>query len=580
MRSGTAHRARVAVIGFVGLLLLAALLRLIFPTADPPWHAPVGITWHDEGPWVHNARNKVLFGAWILDAWNPIFLAPVFTLLEYVSFSAFGVGTWQARLVSQGLGWVSVLALATGVRAVAGPRAALYAAALLGTNYTFVMWNRVALLETAMTAFIVIGWACYANARRYPALGAAAALATLLAFFSKAAAAFFVAALGVEALLAIGGRWWSRLPEPDRSEWRRAGIWSAGGLAVFGLAALALFVVPWWEEFRFYNWQMSVVRKPSYTVRAFVDRLSWIPVVHDFFTRQWVVTVVAVSTIVAFAGRWRRLDGAERLLALWVLVGLAELVVHDTGNERRFVFLIPAMVALAAITLGRGSLAATAAGDRWRSRLLLAPLVFYGLYIVVGGIGRLPFLYEIGPAVRLSAAIAAGLGVAAIWYWPRIVAWVSKTTIPPAAAVTVVALVVAGDLVQFGQWERNRTYENVNASRLVGEWLPPGTLVHGKLANGLALENRIRPVFIGRGFGNYEDRTERPDVRYVLTFVRPWLGYEGPVIRDVLEASPGWRVLHEFDVSETPGGRDRAVLIEKAPQPEPQPGEEATLTLQ
>ena len=56
--------------------------------------------------------------------------------------------------------------------------------------------------------------------------------------------------------------------------------------------------------------------------------------------------------------------------------------------------------------------------------------------------------------------------------------------------------------------------------------LPPGTLVHGKLANGLALENRIRPIFVGRGFGNYDDRKTRDDVRYILTYVAPSLGYE------------------------------------------------------
>ena len=47
--------------------------------------------------------------------------------------------------------------------------------------------------------------------------------------------------------------------------------------------------------------------------------------------------------------------------------------------------------------------------------------------------------------------------------------------------------------------------------------LAPGTLVQGKLANRMALENEIRPVFIGNGFGNYADRFDRDDVRYILT---------------------------------------------------------------
>ena len=93
--------------------------------------------------------------------------------------------------------------------------------------------------------------------------------------------------------------------------------------------------------------------------------------------------------------------------------------------------------------------------------------------------------------------------------------------------------------------------------------LPPGTLVHGKLANGLSLENSIRPVFVGRGFGNYEDRKQRDDVRYILTYVAPALGYEGPVILDVLLAYPKRAVIMTFDVAETTAGGDRAALFDK-----------------
>ena len=69
--------------GLLAILALTVLLSGLFPTADPPWHAQVGITWHDEGVWAHNARNKVLFGQWQLDQWNPMYVSPVFTGLEY-----------------------------------------------------------------------------------------------------------------------------------------------------------------------------------------------------------------------------------------------------------------------------------------------------------------------------------------------------------------------------------------------------------------------------------------------------------------------------------------------------------------
>jgi len=72
-------------------------------------------------------------------------------------------------------------------------------------------------------------------------------------------------------------------------------------------------------------------------------------------------------------------------------------------------------------------------------------------------------------------------------------------------------------------------------------------------------------VFVGRGFGNYDDRLEREDIRYILTYTRPYLGYEGRVIQDVLRASR-WRIVRTFRVAETTTGGDEAALIEKLPR--------------
>ena len=45
------------------------------------------------------------------------------------------------------------------------------------------------------------------------------------------------------------------------------------------------------RDYRFYNWQMSVTRKPSYDLRSLVDRVTWFPVLHDIFTRMWFTVV-------------------------------------------------------------------------------------------------------------------------------------------------------------------------------------------------------------------------------------------------------------------------------------------------
>ena len=558
----------------VAILLLGALLRTLFPAADAPWNPAVGIVWHDEGAWVHNARNKAMFGAWSLDQWNPMYIAPVFTGLEYVSFRALGVGVRQARIVPEICGLAAVWLLALGVCRVGGRRAGLIAAALLATNYFYVMWDRTALMEGPMAAFMVMSWYCYTRAEESPLWGLAAGAGALLAFFTKAAAAFFVAAIALDALTSFV---LSRT-STSGSRKRAAALWTIAGLAIFGALALAIFVLPNWADYRFYNWQMSVTRKPSYDLKSLIDRVTWFPL-QDAFTRTWFVLAIAVVHAAGLLVRWRQLTSGERLLVLWVGLGAAELILHDAGNERRFVFFIPAFIALAALALGRlRILPGEVEGIPRRRALLFLPLVLYGAYVVFGAFVRIAFLREISPNVRIAAALSIIVGTVLFATWPRIPRALS-TPLSSRAAILLALLLSVGNIVQYMQWAVGRSYKNYEASREVGRLLPPGTLVHGKLANGLALENRIRPVFVGRGFGNYDDRKTRDDVRYILTYIAPSLGYESqahnPVILDVIDAYPEHKTIATLDVAETATGHDRAALIDKfgsGPQNVPQNG--------
>ena len=553
--------------GIALLLAIAALgltIRVIFPAADPPWNPSVGVVWHDEGAWVHNARNKALFGAWTMDAWNPMYIAPVFTGLEYAAFELFGVGVRQARLVSELTGFASVLFLAWGVGRLGGRDAAVGAGALLATNYVYVMYDRAAIMEASMVAFMVASWYCYVRAQTDARWGWLAAAGALLAFFTKASAAFFVAAIGCEALVT-----WLNASGRETPAGRRAAVVTVAALVVCGVIALAVFVLPNWTDYRFYNWQMSVTRKPSYDLKSLIDRVSWFPILHDIFTRMWFTLVVGVAAALGLLARWRSATPPERLLGLWIAVGAFELMLHDVGNERRFLIFVPALVALTALVLGRDRtlLPEEAPAAPIRKALLALPVVLFALYVIGGTLVRLAHLYEIGPNVHVAAAVAL-VGTAlvyATWPWtPRQLAGKPWT---PHAGLFVIALVSAGQLAQFFQWAEGRTYKNFIASVELGRHLPPGTLVHGKLANGLALENGIKPIFVGRGFGNYEDRKARDDVRYILTYVAPSLGYESqarnPIIQDVLDAYPDRRILMTFEVAETPSGHDRAALFDK-----------------
>jgi hypothetical protein len=448
----------------------------------------------------------------------------------------------------------------------------LAAAILLATNYVATMYDRAAIMEGPMAAAIVVSWWAFAKAQDRPAWGVAAGVTAIGAYFIKAAAIFFVGAIGLTALVAIAlpGVRGDRAADQAGDRRRAAGLWTLAGLALAGGLALALFVGPEWSEYRFYNWQMSVTRKPSYDAQSLLNRLSWFPVLHDVLSRMWIVVALGLAAFVARALDWFRRPPAEQLLTLWVGVGVVELLLHDVGNERRFVFLIPAFTALAALALAadRAIVPAWLAPLRGWRRVAVGPLALYAAYIVSGSLVRLAFLYEVRPAVRTGAAVAVA-ATALAWVFRQRLTAAARRPWTPAAAVILVGILGLGGLGQFIQFAAGRTYRNVEASRGLGARLPPGTLVHGKLANGLAFENRIRPIFVGRGFGNYEDRLTRNDVPWLLTYVAPRTGYEGPVILDVLAAYPDHRAVWTFEVAETTSGLDRAALIVKGPPAAP-----------
>ena len=245
---------------------------------------------------------------------------------------------------------------------MAGAPPACIAGALLATNYVFVMYNRAAIMEATMVAFMVAAWYCYVRAQERPAWGAAAACLRLARVLHQGGGG-------------VLRRWRSRVDAVDRRgrhirariracqrRGRRSIADARGARAVAGLrCARRSFVAPNWEDYRFYNWQMSVTRKPSYDLKALMDRASWFPVLHDLLHANVVRRRRGDARRVAALGRWRDAAGAGAAARVcgWRSVRSSSLM-HDVGNERRFVFFIPALIAMAAIA-DRGT-----AG--WRSR--------------------------------------------------------------------------------------------------------------------------------------------------------------------------------------------------------------------
>ena len=220
----------------------------------------------------------------------------------------------------------------------------------------------------------------------------------------------------------------------------------------------------------------------------------------------------------------------ERLL---VSVGWArrfELLVHDVGNERRFMFFIPALVALTALVLGAiaGS-CPRPSPNIGRQSQIAAPFSSMPLYVVVGALSGSRLCTNSGPGVRLGGGPGGRVHALVYGAWPRrLDDSLAATPVDrrarhcpggsrlrrPARAVRAMGV-------------RHRTYVNYEASLELGPRAAarhPGPWQAGQ--RSCRSRTASSPVFVGRGFGNYEDRKRRDDVRYILTYVAPSVGYE------------------------------------------------------
>ena len=105
------HHKIILVIIFLLIFILSLFLRFSYLTADLPPLNEYGTPQNIEGHYIHNARNKVLFGNWYLegDLYNPILNSPIFSYSEFISFSIFGINTFSARIMPAIFGVISIL---------------------------------------------------------------------------------------------------------------------------------------------------------------------------------------------------------------------------------------------------------------------------------------------------------------------------------------------------------------------------------------------------------------------------------------------------------------------------------------
>ncbi len=141
----------------IALVVLSAGLRVYRLDTD----AYPGLSWDtglftDEGFYLHNARNVLLFGAAKTDEFNNLYLMPVLHSVQVFWFQRFGVGSLQTRSLSILLSLFTLPFYFDALRRLFGKRTAALATLFLSLDHLNLLYNRMGLMDTP-AAFGLVG---------------------------------------------------------------------------------------------------------------------------------------------------------------------------------------------------------------------------------------------------------------------------------------------------------------------------------------------------------------------------------------------------------------------------------------
>lgn len=149
------------------LILLFSILfsiRFIHLDADPPKTLdPISIGHlSDPGGYVFNARNKIVFDKWVTDEWNLMYVTPFTNIITYIVFLFFGVGVAQMNIIPAAFSFLTLVFVFLIFKKSINQTYALIGVLLLGTNFQFLMFSRIAvrimpmLFSTVLTVWLLM----------------------------------------------------------------------------------------------------------------------------------------------------------------------------------------------------------------------------------------------------------------------------------------------------------------------------------------------------------------------------------------------------------------------------------------
>ncbi len=523
------------------VFLIIISIRLFYLGADPPVYLESsGGLFGDEAALAFNARNKILFGHWITDEFNPIIYNPILTVLEYLSFCVFGVGLIQLRLVNVVSAIMSFLLLFAVLKKNNGIRIASLSLVLLGFNYIFIMYNRLGLNDTfialPMTATLFF-WHKGLEKKRFLFI---AGITSFACYVTKASSLYFI--LAVFASLAFSEFLHYRNDKKAKNIFYALAFYMAGWALSYAFWYV-LFYMPFKTEFANVGENWARLAWPSNLGRIWknLNAFTFAKYMANTPVELSVVWIYVPVFIYRLFKHWKGFDPLELLFFLWLIGGYIALNALNYKPLRYFVPIIIPMCVLTSFALSRFWNLVKKKEFNFTVRSVFWVIFFFASYILWVSlffrkcIGFHTFLKTCYPIIGMTLLIALIFFIfEALRRNGERIGW--SMAVQRCAQSAIIAAVMFSVYINgayYMRWFNDPKYTVIESSRELG-----GMLNHAYIA-GLwsplaTIENRHRCLYLGNNWFNYQNTFER----FPITHLFLWDGNNKEELRFLQRAYP------------------------------------------
>ena len=533
---GETRKAWKEWLGLALILIVAATLRVQHIKADPPALIPAvsgsaGI-YFDEGIYFHNARNKILFGRWITDEWNPMVYNAPLTLLYFLAFKLFGVSIVTVKALSVFFGLCGILLFFVGLRTYLGPPHALGLTALFALDFYGVMYNRIGLLENFSSLCFLASFAFFAVSRGRPRMSFFLGMTATVAALSKYLFAFFP----IAAALAVVYQ--ARKRSSLRSFW----AFLAGGLAV-GLPWFAGIYLPFRPTFGKIGAGWGMLSLPRSVGQALSN------LAHNPLPRYLQLAPAAAFLLALFGGlallkliraKKFRPEPMDLFILLWIVGGVVSMGLLNYRPLRYYVPVFPAFYLAGSLLIRDRDRLRAEAGIFWPLTLFSA--IF--LFPVFRMMATRPSAFFVFPPWLRGLVFLSFAGMVLFLLF-RKTRW--RRVLEGALLILLLASPV---FLYVRHFYLTPTYDLERASRFFGT-LPPGSIVMGQEAPRLTLGTPHKALLAYENWFNDRDPFTRFKPTHLIVLDRFGGAEEGWIRRRFPETAARFELVRKFNIWDT-----------------------------